>query len=171
VLVLIRPPGAFSWRGSLMRIMMAQKNPRAQRSLRLSRFAPRAGLVSLRQIFERRCHKGGFPQANSPVSKQGGGTFTKATCPIDRLQRNYSGGPCRCARSSPPMIRHRSCVSPCRAGPLQREIWGSRALQQRPLVRKLANGSECRLPYQFRVIAPIIDFIDTNCHTIRVERQ
>jgi len=40
-----------------------------------------------------------------------------------------------------------------------------------PLVRKLANGSECRLPYQFRVIAPIIDFIKTNRHTVRVERQ
>jgi len=41
----------------------------------------------------------------------------------------------------------------------------------RPLVRKLANGLECHLPYQFRVIAPIIDFIKTNRHTVRVERQ
>lgn len=41
----------------------------------------------------------------------------------------------------------------------------------RPSVRELAKGSECRIPYQFRVIAPIIDFIETNRHTVRIERH
>jgi hypothetical protein len=42
---------------------------------------------------------------------------------------------------------------------------------RRPSVRELAKGSEYRIPYQFRVIAPIIDLIETNRHAVRIKRH